>query len=104
MVFIPLIVFFFIDYHLKFEFDSNLELIADQQQHSSQVQFRHSFADELFLHSSGVQSQSAYFTWNIIDLPRMFMKIYTTIAVIYYAFLINDMATNSTFTMYFHIF
>jgi len=38
-----------------------LELIASQQQHSSHVQLGHNFADWLFLHSSGGQSQSAHF-------------------------------------------
>jgi len=37
------------------------ELIAFQQQHSSHEQLGHSFADGLFLHSSGRQSQSAHF-------------------------------------------
>jgi len=36
--------------------------IVSQQQHSSHEQLGHSFADELFLHSSGRQPQSAHFT------------------------------------------
>ena len=34
--------------------------IDSQQQHSSQVQFGHSFGDLLILHSEGKQSQSAH--------------------------------------------
>ncbi len=37
------------------------ELIASQQQHSSHEQLGQSFADLLFLHSSGRQPQSAHF-------------------------------------------
>jgi len=36
--------------------------IVAQQQHSSHEQLGHSFADGLFLHSSGRQLQSAHFT------------------------------------------
>ncbi len=46
------------------EYSSNktyLLTIVAQQQHSSHEQLGHSFADELFLHSSGRQPQSAHF-------------------------------------------
>ena len=41
--------------------------------------------------------------WDI-RLSRAHVKIYTAVAVIHYAFLSNKMTTDSTFTVYFHIF
>jgi len=47
------------EYSLK---KTYLLTIVAQQQHSSHEQLGHSFADGLFLHSSGRQPQSAHFT------------------------------------------
>jgi len=51
-----------LDNHSKIIENLYLFTIVAQQQHSSHEQLGHSFADGLFLHSSGRQPQSAHFT------------------------------------------